>query len=430
MSAPARPEMHTRWNFVVIVLDASSFAMGIALVDPVAVLPVLLANLGASNAVIGLVGTIQRAGWLMPQLLSASIVLHRPRRWGFVFYPCLVSRIPFYLLAVALLHPWSRTHQSVLLPLIIVTYALFYFGDGLCGVPWHDIIARSIPTTMRGRFFGSMQAFSGLLGVGSAAVVDRILGNRSLPFPQNYGLLFAGLCVGLTLSTLFLYLIREPVPAPVSEAQTLPSLIRSIPQVLRDHPRLLRSIIGQNLCGLTGLAGSFYAVYATKQLHVPESLAGLFVSAGVLGAVGSSFIWAYLSDRKGPTRVIRGVAWMMGVTPAMALLVPWAARHAGLETGLPYLYAAVFLCNSTVAGGAWMGFTNYVFEIAPERLRPIFLGLQATLSAPSVFMPWLGGTLLKVMSYQTLFAIVAVAGVLGALYVRLLAEPRHAPTAA
>ena len=71
-----------------------------------------------------------------------------------------------------------------------------------------------------------------------------------------------------------------------------------------------------------------------------------------------------------------------------------------------------------------------MFEIAPERLRPIFLGLQATLSAPSVFMPWLGGTLLKVMSYQTLFAIVAVAGVLGALYVRLLAEPRHAPTAA
>ncbi len=77
-----------------------------------------------------------------------------------------------------------------------------------------------------------------------------------------------------------------------------------------------------------------------------------------------------------------------------------------------------------------MGFTTHVMEIAPPEQRPIFLGLQATLSLPTVCMPVLGGLLLSVVPYRALFALVAAAGVLSALYVHTLREPRHSACAA
>jgi hypothetical protein len=43
-----------------------------------------------------------------------------------------------------------------------------------------------------------------------------------------------------------------------------------------------------------------------------------------------------------------------------------------------------------------------------------------------MFMPLIGGWLLGLISYQTLFALSAAAGVIGLVYVYRLAEPRLA----
>lgn len=428
MSVLPRAETHTRWNFVIIVLDASFFMAGWAFLDPTAVLPQLVATLTTSKVLIGLVGTIQRAGWLIPQLLGASFVLHRERKLPFVLYPCLISRLPFYALAALMFTPWAAQHPGALLWLLIAGYAIFCFGDGLTGVPWHDIIARSIPPTLRGRFFGSMQFTSGLLAIGAAQVVGKVLDDPTLPFPSNYGLLFCCLCVGLTLSSLCLALIREPKSVAVDERQSFLALFLSIPSTLRTYPRLTRLIIAQNLCGLAGLAVSFYAVYAYQELGLPVSASGRFITAGILGAVGCSFLWAYLHDRKGSTRVLRGVSLLLFLVPASALALPPLAHAAGLTSALPYLYAVVFFLSGATGGGWWMGFTNYTMEISPEEKRPLFLGLQAFLSGPTVIWPTVGGVLLKVMPYQALFAIVMATSVISALYVRRLPEPRRETT--
>ena len=73
-----------------------------------------------------------------------------------------------------------------------------------------------------------------------------------------------------------------------------------------------------------------------------------------------------------------------------------------------------------------MGITNYVFEIAPGDIRPLFLGLAATLSAPVILMPVIGGLLLSFIAYQTLFAISLAGGVIGIFYIYTLGRP-HPP---
>jgi len=416
---------YTRWNFVVIVLDAGFFMASLAFIDPIAVLPVLLSKLGASALVIGLMGCVQRAGWLLPQLLVTSFVLHRDRKLPFVIYPAAISRLPLIVLAVVFSATWGVSHPEALIVLTFVVFALFFFGDGLVGVPWHEICARTIPPTLRGRFFGSIQLVSGVLGVAVGELVRRVLADPSLPFPQNYGRLFTFLCIGMVTSTIFVSLIKEPRSKAATEAQSFLRIVRAIPLTLRRYPLLRRLIVCQLLCGLPLVAMPFYAVYATERLGLPQDVAGRFVQASVVGFAGASMIWAYLSDRCGPSRVLRTVSWVIVSVPLCALLVPPVARALGAEGAMAYLYAVVFLLNGATWGGTWIGFTNYVLEIAPDDIRPLFLGLQATLGAPALMMPLLGGVLLGFMSFEALFSLAAAGGLVAFVYVRRLQEPRH-----
>ena len=386
-----------------------------------AILPVLLNDLGHSKLLVGVVNGLQRAGWLVPQLMAASFVLHRPRKKPFVLIPCLIGRLPFYALAVIFNLKWAVTHQHAALVALIVGYAIFFFTDGMAGVPWHDIIARTIPARLRGRFFGTIQFAGGLLAIGSGAIVHHVLADTSLAFPLNYGRLFIFLAAGLTLSTICLVFIREPHGPAFDDRQSLGSLLRAIPSTLHTYPRLRKAIIGQILCGIGGIAVPFYAIYAGVELHLPESAGGTFIWAGTLGSVGASIVWAYLSDRHGSTSAIRGASWLAIAVPVSALLAPALVR--GPAVG--YFYPAVFLLNGAIWGGMWLGFTNYILEIAPDDIRPLFLGLQATLSAPTIIVPMLGGWLLNMVSYQTLFVLAAGAGLIGVAYVHRLPEPRH-----
>jgi len=422
----ARRYQHTRWNFGVMVLGTGAWVAGLAFVEPIAVLPVLITSLGGSQLVVGLASAAQQATWVLPHLLAVSMALRRPRKKPLVFYPCLITRLPFLLIAIAFSLSWASTHERALLYLVIAVYAFFFLGEGLSNVSWYDILARSVPPTRRGRLVGGMQVVGGVLAIGSGAVVQRTLSDSSLPFPQNYGRLFVFLTIGMGLATVALALIREPPGDASPREEPAARFIRSIPEMLRRYPLLRRMVPVQLLCGFSAAAAPFYAVHASSRLHLPPSVGGLFIWAATIGAVVAGFVYGYFSDRFGSTRVIRSTACMVVLAPLLALLVPFFARAAGLESGLAYLYGLVFIAHGTIWGGTWMGFGNYILEIAPAALRPSFVALRVVFSLPIAVMPIMGGLICRVVSFEALFLLVAVGGIASVVYAWRLEEPRMA----
>jgi MFS family permease len=422
--APTPTYLHARWNFIVILLDVAFFVTGLSFLDPVAVLPVLVGKLNGSEITVGAMGAIQRAGWIVPQLLGVSFVLHRPRKKPFILWCAAFSRLPFLGLAAAFWFVTPGSHIQALLYLLIGVFAIFFFADGLSGPAWHDIIARTIPPTVRGRFFGSINVLGGLMAIGAGALVRRLLSDPSLPFPHNYARLLALLCGCMAFSTVFLALMKDPPGAAVDEPHSPLRIARAIPATLRRNRLLRRIIISQNLIGFGALVIPFYAVYAHSRLGLPESMGGIFIWAGVAGSTGSSVVWAVLNDRKGPLTVIRGTAVMGLFTPLAAILIPLLVRAYGRPSDINYAYCAVFFLNGLAMSGGWMGITNYVFEIAPTEIRPLFLGLSSTLSSPVVLWPLVGGWLLTVISYPTLFAIAAAGAIVAGVYSFTLERPQ------
>jgi len=175
---------HTRWNFVFIVMEASAFMTGMACVDPVAVLPLFIHALTPSTVIIGLVTTLQRLGYTLPQLPMAAILGHRPARLPYLRWGVFFGRLPFILFVIYL---WTRGvgNSTLALAFMIVAFVSASTGNGVVAVPWQDIIAKAIPSNLRGRFFGTMHFATALATFGIGFLVRWALGPMGRASPST-----------------------------------------------------------------------------------------------------------------------------------------------------------------------------------------------------------------------------------------------------
>ena len=424
---------HTRRNFVVIVGEATAFMSGLAWVDPSAVLPMFIGLLTPSTVVIGLVTVLQRLGWMLPQVLMASVLGHRPRRLAFLRYPALVGRMPFMAFVAYL---WLRGVSSpeTVIWFLVIAYTCISLGNGVLGIAWQDIIAKSIPSRLRGRFFGTMQFSTAVAAFAVGFGVRWMLGSEGPGFPRDYTILFTLMAVSLGLSTFGLWLVREPVRPVLQRRQSVREIVAGAMPLLRERREFRRLV----LTGLLGFGMSFtmpfYIVYARQDLGVPAETAGIYIWAAMFGSAISSIIWGYLNDRRGPATVVRGGCALVMITPLLAIVIPWLMGVAegpfpNAEQYVRYAFALVFVAGGSAMGAMWMGLTNYLFELTGHEERPRYLALMNMLTAPGAFAPLLVGWMLTVLPFVVVFSFVAACGAGAVVLSRRLPEPRSAAAA-
>ena len=413
--APARREEineHTRWNFGIIATESTFFMSGLAWVDPSAVLPLFVAHLTPSTIVIGIIAWLQQVGWKLPQVFMAPVLGHRPNRLPFLRWPVLVGRLPF-LLFVAYLWLRGIEHTSVVLGFLAIGYGCVSLGNGVLGISWHDIIAKSIPSWLRGRFFGTMQfaqmgaAF--LVGFG----VRWVLGPGGPGYPQDYRLLFTMMAIFITLSTIGCWLVREPIRPVLERPQSLWEMLGSTPSLLRK--KTFGRLVLTGLLGFVVLSAMpFYVVFAKEKLGVPDETAGIYIWGMTMGGALASLLWGYMNDRCGPRSVLRGASLFTLATPLLAIVIPSAFRllpsAAGSQPALQYVFALVFLAGGSTSGAMWMGTTNYLFELCGHADRPRYLAIYHLCTLPGTLGALLTGWLLNLVAFTVLFALLATVG--------------------
>lgn len=410
----AVPYRFVAWNFCVIVFDVAFWTAGVACMDMGAVLPVFVSTLTRSKLLIAFLGVLPGVGWTLPQLLGAAKVMHRPRKKGFLLAVAATGRTPMLALPLLLLF-FPPQSKAVMLWTLVGCYGVLFLTDGLIGAAWYDIIAKTIPPRMRGRFFAGFSIVGGIGALGSGWLVREVLASPHLTYPRQYGVLFACLCAGLFLSLLLLAFIREPEGVVSSERpQPLREVLRQVPRVWRSSSHLRRLLAVSWLGMIATLGWPFYVLHGMDALYLPAAAGAIFIWATTAGSVSGSMVFAWLNDRRGPRSVVVCVSAARPMAPALALFVPMVlalfARPVPSAMA-QYAYAAVFFFGGAMMSGGMMGFSNYLLELAPEKERPLYVGLGNTLSAPGLMAPLLGGWLASVWSYEGTFALGAVVGV-------------------
>ena len=388
-----------RWNFFAFLVDITSFSFALSFISVDTIAPAMVNQVTSSALLIGLVGTVFRGSWLIPQLAIAQAVKDKPQKKPYLI-PGIIGRIVALGILIAALFGGAVNRPGLFLAIVYACLSLFAVSDGVIAVVWFDILARAIPVQRRGRLFGIGQAVGRLLGMGAGVIVARILGNPALAFPSNYGVLYVLAIIGLVPSAIALLVLREPplaIPVNQEPAESSTGWFT----ILRSDRTFRRLISCRILVSALLLSSSFFVVHAADVAHLPDSVIGQFVIAQTLGGLVASLALGWVSERFGPRAVIR-------IGTGLSALAPVFGIFSHLAGGSVLLYYGIF-----IALGVWysiwsLGFFNYLLEIAPEHLRPVYIGAGNTIIGITTLAPIAGGWLLETTSYLGLFVVTAV----------------------
>lgn len=400
---PYQPlEASYRRSFILGVLNGLFFNTAAAFLSGSTVIPLFVSQLTDSKILMGLAGTIETIGWFLPQLFAAALTLHLTRQLG-IYRKAAYLRIVSFSLLVLVVFFLPSSSPALCLILFFILYSVFSVGAGSAGVSFIDIVGRSIPPHRRGSFFALRMILGGALGILAGLVVNRFL--IVFDYPSNFGMIFLFALVLIIAGLVSFMAVKEPELKVARVKRPLLENVKIAYSFFRSNQNLqslfwVRTAISSFLLGYP-----FYIIFGKQVLHYPAGSAGIFLGFEMAGYLISNFLWGHLSDRINNRLVLLLSAVCAALTPVLAILSFWISLPV-------YIYALSFFLLGATESGLFVGFINYILEIAPDDHRPLYLGFLHSLVSLTLVLPVLGGFVLEISSYQFLFGMLFILGIM------------------
>src|SRR5207253_2401853 len=123
-----------------------------------------------------------RAGFIHLPLLPAMVAASGLEQPSMDEARTVRERVPFLVMALLAFFSAERW-PGLTLGLVLVMLLVITGVGGFLMPAWMDLIARALPTTIRGRFFALSNFVAGLVGFGASLVIAEVLAR--LPAPAS-----------------------------------------------------------------------------------------------------------------------------------------------------------------------------------------------------------------------------------------------------
>jgi hypothetical protein len=293
-----------------------------------------------SDTLVGFVSGLIQMGWLLPQLIVGRMVQHMSHKKPVYAVSGAVRFASWASIALVILL-LSRDHPALAFWLFALLLFVGSVAGGVGGVPFLDIVGKTIGNDRRGDLFARRQFFGGLLGLG-AALKDKTFGK------------------------LYLYHVLSSF-----------SLMAVPFYVLHAKEHL----------GSTSIVGISLVVTMVTRLVVARPWARLSSKGRYRRALSAA---AYL-------RVLTPLLAL--VTPLLPDRLLFSVSHLNVTVHVT-AFAGLFALLAASLSADVVANTPYLLAIAPEQTRPTYVGVMNTMIAPLVLLPkllggiladWLGG---------------------------------------
>ena len=144
---------HFRRNFFANGMDMVSWLLGMSFMSISAIMPVYVRHLTVSPLIFGLIPALTDFGWFAPQLFLAPYVERLPRKYPWVLALGAIERVPYLVLPLVVI-ALDTLPQNTAVVLFMILWTWKAFGSGFVATPWQEMLAKVIPVSHRGRFFG------------------------------------------------------------------------------------------------------------------------------------------------------------------------------------------------------------------------------------------------------------------------------------
>jgi hypothetical protein len=210
--------------------------------------------------------------------------------------------------------------------------------------------------------------------------------------------------------------VREPALPPTPETAGPLGMLGEGVGMLAHDAHFRRLLVARATLSAWFASAPFITLFAVNELGGSARTAGTFLLVRMAGFVVSNLLWHRVSRRHGEHVLMRiGAAGCTGLTlaaAAIAVVSPW--RLGWLAAGPAVLaLEAVFFLGGAAQSATVAGYSSLMLLLAPPGRRQAFIGLINTFLGPLMLLPVLGGALVDWLNAPTLFALCAVAGLVG-----------------
>lgn len=405
---------HLRYNIVAGLLDGGFFGVALGFGSFGTILPLFVASMTDSATLIGLVPAIHGAGWLLPQLFTATHTSRLRRYKRTVLMMTIHERIPFLGFAVvAFLLPRIGLQAGLIFTFILLIWQ--GLGGGFTANPWTSMISKIIPPESRGTFFGTQAAVANLF-ISAAAVGAGYLLN-AFDSPLDFVSCFLIATLFFVISWIFLALTREPADyAKVIEENPAP-FWQGAGRILQRDKNFSWFLMARILSQFATMGFAFYIVYALRRFHMDEVTAGFLTATLTISQMIANAGMGWLGDRVGHRLML-----VVGAASAfLSSLLAWQAP--ALNWFFP-----IFVLSGFANVSIWMNGMTMTVDFSGESERPFYIGLAQTLTAPAtIIAPLIGGWIADTQGFASTFGWSTILSVVMMLIlVFLVKEPRKA----
>ncbi|MCZ7648988.1 MAG: MFS transporter [Planctomycetota bacterium] len=434
-----------RRNFTLGVVNGSLIQGAFSCISPEIILAPLILHLSGSMVLAGIVGVLNQAFFMLPQMLVSGYIESLPRKIH-VYRVCAVLRglnwlamtVAFYFLSGDV----GGLRGPALAWLVIGFQVVQGFLVGASMLAFQEVVAKTVPAGSRERFFGMRTFLGRLIQIGLTFTwIPFVLERQGAPYPRNHSLLFLTGSVFAVLSMVSFCLVREPEEQAPAPRQSLGGQFRRSLAIWRDDGNFRLLILFRVLGLLSMMALPLLTVFALADpaqggfglggpAHgaEPSPLTAqaqtVFLVTLAVSEALTAGVWAWIAPR-----ISAGKGLAIGVGVRLVLTVLLAG--APLVLGLPRDYRLVVMAALFVLRGAqnvmmMIEMQALVLELAPDENRPTFIGFLNTLSFPLMLGgPVLGAALAKYAGYTPTFIVMAIFSLLSLAIAHRLGQAKQ-----
>lgn len=361
--------------------------------------------------------------WSFPQLFFAYVLQRARQRRRLTVWVNVGNRVPLLLLALsALMVPRCGARFALVSLFVLMGVNVVFAGVG--SMAWQDLLGRIIAPEKRGRFFGLKQSTGMVAAAASAVTMGMLLRRLGDREPQSYAVPFF---VGFALFSFSLFLLslsKEPFyPRQREPMRGYWRYLRWALGLPRRDRNFARYLLVRVLLPCASLFSiGLYSAYAREAFGVrPSTVVALFTPMNYLGQVAFAPVAGLIGDRLGFKSLLVVASTAMAASLGVGLSLPLWGGWVMVGFALVYLLFGVGYASNII------GNLNIVLEFAHVEDRPAYMGLAATLGAPTLLLvPMLGGWLVDRTGYPTVMAVSLAAALVVAVWSAVgFREPRR-----
>ncbi|HVN56164.1 MAG TPA: MFS transporter [Anaerolineaceae bacterium] len=410
-TARQAPVLYRPRNYRLGVANGVLYILSEALLDPTLVLVAFLSHLTQNPILLGLVLPIRDGSWALPQLWVSGRLQSMRRKLPFYRWNSVLRIAAWFSLALAI----NFIHDPAwLLVAFFLTFTIASLFSGMSGLPFLEVVGKTIPPNRRGEFFAYRFGLGGLASIGGSFLVRWLLDASSpLPFPYNFGLLSFMYFLFGSIALMLFGLVKEPPDAQVLPRASVLDQFKGALTFVRIDSCYRRFIGMQSALMVAGCATPFFAVYVQRQLGGPKEMVGVYLAVTVTTNLAANLLFGRVSLKNGNQRVM-ALAILAGLGMSGLVLALFLAagplRLSGLTAS--YLLIPVFILYGLRGTGIGVASNSLLLEIAPASSRSLYLGFYNTFIGLVILATGTSGVALSLLGFEGLVAVTIAAHLL------------------